>query len=235
MSAVAGDRPRYVAIIMDGNARWAIRQGLSVTEGHRAGTDTLKRTVDVAGDLGVEQLTVYAFSTENWARPDPEVAGIMSLFVERLRREAPELDERGVRLRIIGRRDRVSDAVREQIEWAEDLTARHTNRTLFVAFDYGGRAEILHAAERYEGGGEEQFAKHLYAPDLADPQLIIRTGGELRLSNFLLWESAYAEFVFQDVFWPDYGPAELKAAVDEYHRRNRRYGGADVDDVLATG
>jgi undecaprenyl diphosphate synthase len=220
-----GDGPRYVAIIMDGNARWARAQGLGITEGHRAGTDTLKRTVDIAGDLGVEQLTVYAFSTENWARPDAEVTGIMALFVERLRREAPELDERGVRLRIIGRRDRVSDAVREQIDWAEQLTAHHTARTLFVAFDYGGRAEILHAAEGYEGGGEDQFARRLYAPDMADPQLIIRTGGELRLSNFLLWESAYSELYFSDKMWPDFDRAEFERAVAAYRDRQARYGG----------
>jgi undecaprenyl diphosphate synthase len=219
------DRPRYVAIIMDGNARWAATRGLSVTEGHRAGTDTLKRTVDIAGDLGIAQLTVYAFSTENWARPDAEVSGIMALFVERLRREAPELDERGVRLRIIGRRDRVSEGVREQIEWAEDLTARHTERTLFVAFDYGGRAEILHAAEAYRGGGEEEFRKHLFAPDLEDPQLIIRTGGELRLSNFLLWESAYSELYFSEKMWPDFDREEFERAVSSYGTRDYRFGG----------
>ena len=197
------DRPRYVAIIMDGNARWARARGLSITEGHRAGTDTLKRTVDIAGDLGIEQLTVYAFSTENWARPDAEVTGIMSLFVERLRKEAPELDERGVRLRIIGRRDRVSDSVREQIEWAEGLTAHHTERTLFVAFDYGGRAEILHAAEGYGGGGEEEF----------------------RISNYLLWELAYSELVFTEVLWPDFRRGDLVDAIREYQARDRRFGG----------
>jgi len=219
------DRPRYVAIIMDGNARWAASRGLGITEGHRAGTDTLKRTVTIAGDLGIEQLTVYAFSTENWARPDAEVSGIMALFVERLRQEAPELDDEGVRLRVIGRRDRVSDAVRDQIEWAEQLTARHSRRTLFVAFDYGGRAEILHAAAAYEGGGEEEFRRHLYAPDLADPELIIRTGGELRLSNFLLWESAYSELYFSDKMWPDFDRAEFERAVASYASRQYRYGG----------
>jgi undecaprenyl diphosphate synthase len=220
-----GDRPRYVAIIMDGNARWAASRGLSVTEGHRAGTDTLKRTVDIAGDLGVEQLTVYAFSTENWTRPDQEVTGIMSLFVERLRREAPELDEEGVRLRIIGRRDRVHERVREEIEWAEQLTAHNAGRTLFVAFDYGGRAEILHAAERYAGGGEEEFRRHLYAPDLEDPQLIIRTGGELRISNFLLWEAAYSELYFSEKLWPDFDRAEFERAVASYGSREYRFGG----------
>ena len=149
----------------------------------------------------------------------------MALFVDRLRREAPELDEEGVRLRIIGRRDRVAPAVREQIEWAEELTARHTERTLFVAFDYGGRAEILHAAERYGGGGEEEFRKHLYAPDLEDPQLIIRTGGELRLSNFLLWESAYSELYFSDKMWPDFDREEFERAVAAYGSREYRFGG----------
>jgi undecaprenyl diphosphate synthase len=225
MNDRTGGGPRYVAIIMDGNARWAAGRGLGVTAGHQAGTDTLKRTVDIAGDLGIEQLTVYAFSTENWARPDAEVTGIMALFVDRLRREAPELDERGVRLRIIGRRDHVSEPVREQIEWAEQLTAHHAARTLFVAFDYGGRAEILHAAEAYAGGGEEEFRKHLYAPDLEDPQLIIRTGGELRLSNFLLWEAAYSELYFSDKLWPDFDRQEFERAVWSYRNREYRYGG----------
>ena len=225
MNAEAGDRPRYVAIIMDGNARWAASRGLAVTAGHQAGTDALKRAVNIAGDLGIEQLTVYAFSTENWTRPDTEVTGIMSLFVERLRKEAPELDEEGVRLRIIGRRERVAAPVREQIEWAEQLTARHTGRTLFVAFDYGGRAEILDAAEAYDGGGEEEFGKHLYAPDLEDPQLIIRTGGELRLSNFLLWESAYSELYFSEKMWPDFDREEFERAVSSYGSREYRFGG----------
>jgi undecaprenyl diphosphate synthase len=225
MNAEAGDRPRYVAIIMDGNARWAAARGLAVTEGHKAGTDALKRAVNIAGDLGIEQLTVYAFSTENWARPVTEVSGIMSLFVERLRQEAPELDEEGVRLRIIGRRDRVAPHVLEQIEWAEQLTARHTDRSLFVAFDYGGRAEILHAAAAYSGGGEEEFRQHLYAPDLEDPQLIIRTGGEERLSNFLLWESAYSELYFSDKMWPDFDREEFERAVASYGNRDFRFGG----------
>src|SRR5438132_9280678 len=177
------DRPRFVAIIMDGNARWARGRGLSVTEGHRAGTDALKRTVKLAGEFSIEQLTVYAFSTENWTRPLQEVTGLMSLFLERIRLEAEEMDAEGVRLRFIGRRGRIAPQVSEEIEWAERLTERHTRRTVFVAFDYGGRAEILDAAERYQDGGEEEFRRRLYAPDLEDPQLIIRTGGELRLSN----------------------------------------------------
>jgi undecaprenyl diphosphate synthase len=219
------DRPRYVAIIMDGNARWAASRGLGVTEGHQAGTDALKRIVGDAGDLGIAELTVYAFSTENWTRPDAEVSGIMALFVDRIRREAPELDEEGVRLRFIGRRDRLAPAVVDQIEWAERLTERHAGRTLFVGFDYGGRAEILQAAERYEGGGEEEFRRLMYAPDMHDPQLIIRTGAEQRLSNFLLWESAYSELYFSDKMWPEFDRAELERALDDYASRQYRYGG----------
>jgi undecaprenyl diphosphate synthase len=218
-------RPRYVAIIMDGNARWAAARGLGVTAGHQAGTDALKRIVRDAGDLGIAELTVYAFSTENWARPDTEVSGIMALFVDRIRREAPELDEEGVRLRFIGRRDRLAPAVIEQVEWAERLTERHAGRTLFVAFDYGGRAEILHAAERYQGGGEDEFRRVLYAPDMHDPQLIIRTGREQRISNFLLWQAAYAELYFSDKMWPDFDRAELERALDDYAAREYRYGG----------
>jgi undecaprenyl diphosphate synthase len=219
------DRPRYVAIIMDGNARWATARGLSVTEGHRAGTDTLKRTVKLAAELGIEQLTVYAFSTENWSRPLQEVTGLMSLFLERIRREAQEMDSDGVRMRFIGRRDRIAPQVAEEIEWAEQLTARHTGHTLFVAFDYGGRAEILDAAERYQGGGEDEFKRHLYAPDLEDPELIIRTGGELRLSNFLLWEAAYSELYFSDRLWPDFDREELERALDSFGSREYRFGG----------
>jgi len=219
------DRPRFVAIIMDGNARWARGQGLSVTDGHRAGTDALKRAIKLAGEFELEQLTVYAFSTENWARPPQEVTGLMSLFLERIRREAQEMDEEGVRLRFIGRRDRIAPQVAEEIDWAEQLTARHTALTVFVGFDYGGRAEILHAAERYRGGGEDEFRRHLYAPDLEDPELIIRTGGELRLSNFLLWEAAYSELYFSDRLWPDFDREEFERALDAFGAREYRYGG----------
>jgi undecaprenyl diphosphate synthase len=219
------DRPRYVAIIMDGNARWARSRGLGVTAGHQAGTDALKRAVRLAGDFGIEQLTVYAFSTENWLRPEAEVGGIMELFIERIRVEAPELDEEGVRLRFIGRRDRLSERVLGGIDWAEQLTAGNTARSLYVGFDYGGRAEILHAAERYAGGGEEEFARHLYAPDMHDPELIIRTGGELRLSNFLLWQAAYSELYFSDVLWPDFDRPELERALVAYSERDFRGGG----------
>jgi undecaprenyl diphosphate synthase len=219
------DRPRYVAIIMDGNARWAKAQGLSVTEGHRAGTDALKQAIKLAGEFELAQLTVYAFSTENWSRPVQEVTGLMSLFLERIRREAQEMDEEGVRLRFIGRRDRIAPQVAEEIDWAEQLTARHNALTVFVGFDYGGRAEILHAAERYTGGGEEEFRRHLYAPELVDPELIIRTGGELRLSNFLLWEAAYSELYFSDRLWPDFDREEFERALDSFGSREYRFGG----------
>ncbi len=219
------DRPRYVAIIMDGNARWARAKGLGVTEGHRAGTDALTRTIKLAGEFDVAQLTVYAFSTENWSRPLQEVTGLMSLFLERIRREAQEMNDEGVRLRFIGRRDRIAPQVAEEIDWAEQLTARHTNRTVFVGFDYGGRAEILHAAERYDGGGEDAFRRHLYATDLEDPELIIRTGGELRLSNFLLWESAYSELYFSEKMWPDFDREEFERALDAFASREYRFGG----------
>jgi undecaprenyl diphosphate synthase len=219
------DRPRYVAIIMDGNARWAAGRGLSVTEGHQAGTDALKRIVGDAGDFQISELTVYAFSTENWMRPQTEVSGIMALFVDRIRREAPELNEEGVRLRFLGRRDRLAPAVVDQVEWAEELTSGHTDRTLFVAFDYGGRAEILQAAERYRGGGEDEFRGLMYAPDMHDPQLIIRTGAEQRLSNFLLWQAAYSELYFSDRLWPDFDREELERALDDYASREYRFGG----------
>jgi undecaprenyl diphosphate synthase len=218
------DRPRFVAIIMDGNARWARARGVGITEGHRAGTDALKRTIKLAGELDIEQLTVYAFSTENWSRPLDEVSGLMGLFLERIRREAQEMDEEGVRLRFIGRRDRIAPQVSEEIDWAEQLTARHLGRTVFVGFDYGGRAEILHAAERYKGGGEEEFRRHLYAPEMTDPDLLIRTSGEQRLSNYLLWQCAYSELVFRDELWPDFGRASLEESLEEFDSRRRRFG-----------
>jgi undecaprenyl diphosphate synthase len=218
------DRPRYVAIIMDGNARWATQQGLPILEGHRRGAQTLKQTVRDARELGVIELTAYAFSTENWSRPSDEVLGLMDLFAELIESEIPELHEEGTRVRFIGRRDRVSERLRQKIEWAEELTGEHTERTLFVAFDYGGQAEILEAARAYQGGGEEEFRRHLYAPDMRDPELVIRTSGEQRLSNFLLWQSAYSELYFSDRLWPDFDRDELERALAEYASRQRRFG-----------
>jgi undecaprenyl diphosphate synthase len=215
---------RHVAIIMDGNGRWAGQRGLDVLEGHREGARALKRTVQNSVKLGIEELTAYTFSTENWTRPDPEVQGLMALFAEMIQTETPELDEEGVRMRFIGRLEGVSDELRRQMEWAESTTGANERMTLFVAFNYGGRAEILDAAARYEGGGEEEFARLLYATDMSDPDLVIRTSGEIRLSNFLLWQSAYSELVFSEVLWPDFDMADLEAALEEFESRQRRFG-----------
>ena len=215
---------RYVAIIMDGNARWASERGLPVLEGHREGAQTLKRTVRNAVNLDVEELTVYAFSTENWTRPREEVEGLMVMFADLIESETPELDEEGVRMRFIGRRDGVSERLLQRMDWAEAETARNDRMTLFVAFNYGGRAEIVDAAERYDGGGEEAFARGLYAPEMSEPDLLIRTSGERRLSNYLLWQCAYSELVFSDTLWPDFDEDDLAAALEEYAARERRFG-----------
>jgi undecaprenyl diphosphate synthase len=215
---------RYVAIIMDGNGRWAEQRGLEVAEGHREGARALRRTVENAVDLGLVELTAYAFSTENWTRPTPEVEAIMELFGEMIQTQTPDLDEEGVRMKFVGRREGVSEDLLAQMDWAERETAANERMTLFVAFNYGGRAEILDAAERYEGGGEEEFARHLYAPEMTDPDLLIRTSGERRISNFLLWQCAYSEFVFSDALWPDFDRADLEAALEEFEQRRRRFG-----------
>jgi undecaprenyl diphosphate synthase len=216
---------RYVAIITDGNGRWAQARGLPVGEGHRAGADNLKVRLRDAGELGVEELTVYSFSTENWSRPEEEVLGLMALFAERIVEETPELHGNGVRMRFIGRRDGVEPALVEQMEWAEALTDRNDRITLFVAFNYGGRAEIVDAARRFNGGDEDDFRKLLYAPEMHDPDLIIRTSGERRLSNYLLWQAAYSELVFRDELWPDFDRAAFAASLAEYSARKRRFGG----------
>jgi undecaprenyl diphosphate synthase len=213
-----------VAIIMDGNARWAQERGLPILEGHRQGARALKQTVKDAVSLDLAELTVYAFSTENWSRPRAEVEGLMAMFAQLIESETPELHEQGVRMRFIGRREEVSEALQRQMAWAEKTTAGNDRMTLFVAFNYGGRAEILDAAERYEGGGEAAFANLLYAPEMSEPDLLIRTSGEERLSNFLLWQSAYSELVFTDVLWPDFGIADLQTAVQQFASRRRRFG-----------
>jgi undecaprenyl diphosphate synthase len=215
---------RYVAIIMDGNARWADREGLPVLAGHREGARTLKQTVRDAVELGVLELTVYAFSTENWTRPRAEVEGLMAMFAELIESETPELDEQGVRMRFIGRRDEVSARLRERMDWAERVTGANERMTLYVAFNYGGRAEMLDAAEQYRGGGEDDFRDGLYAPEMTDPEVLIRTSGERRLSNFLLWQCAYSELVFSDKLWPDFDKEDLAAALEEFDARDRRYG-----------
>jgi undecaprenyl diphosphate synthase len=222
---VADLSPRYVAIITDGNGRWAKAHGKSVAAGHRAGADVVKARLRDAAELGVRELTVYSFSTENWSRSRAEVAALMKLFSERILSETPELHEQGVRMRFIGRREGVSAKLVEQMEWAERHTAGNERITLFVAFNYGGRAEILDAAARYQGGGEDEFRALLYAPEMHDPDLIIRTSGERRLSNYLMWQSAYSELVFRDELWPDFDRAAFESALAEYGARQRRFGG----------
>jgi undecaprenyl diphosphate synthase len=217
------------AIIKDGKRRGGPHRGRPVLEGHRRGAKTMKQTVMDAVALGIRELTVYAFSTENWSRPEDEVAGLMEMFAELIVSETPELDEEGVRMRFVGSRRGVSDRLLEQMDWAEAETRANTRLLLFVAFNYGGRAEILDAAARYEGGGEDAFAKLLYAPDMSDPELVIRTSGEQRLSNFLLWQSAYSELHFSDCLWPDFDRAELERALREYGSRRRRFGARDSD------
>ena len=215
----------YVAIITDGNGRWAQQRGLSVAEGHQAGADTVKARLRDAVELGVRELTVYSFSTENWSRSPEEVGALMGMFSERILGETPELDGEGVRMRFIGRREGVDPELLEQMRWAEETTAANQRITLFVAFNYGGRAEIVDAARRFEGGDEEDFARLLYAPEMHDPDLVIRTSGEQRLSNYLLWQSAYSELHFTDVLWPDFSRADLEAALAAYGVRGRRFGG----------
>jgi undecaprenyl diphosphate synthase len=218
-------RARYVAIITDGNGRWARTRGLPVNEGHRAGADVVKARLRDAVELGIEELTVYSFSTENWSRPHAEVDGLMAMFSERIAGETPELHEEGVRMRFIGRREGLAGELVRQIEWAERLTAENRRITLFVAFNYGGRAEILDAARRFAGTTAEEFRACLYAPDMHDPDLIIRTSGERRLSNYLLWQSAYSELIFRDELWPDFTRQALEQSLAEYAARRRRFGG----------
>jgi undecaprenyl diphosphate synthase len=222
---VSAEGANYVAIITDGNGRWAKQRGLPVEEGHRAGADTVKARLRDSVELGIRELTVYSFSTENWSRPIEEVAALMEMFSERILRETPELDAEGVRMRFIGRRTGVAPELLEQMRWAEETTAANRRITLFVAFNYGGRAEIIDAARAFSGSTEEEFRAHLYAPDMHDPDLIIRTSGEQRLSNYLLWQSAYSELHFTDVLWPDFGRAELELALAELSARRRRFGG----------
>jgi undecaprenyl diphosphate synthase len=216
--------PRYVAIITDGNGRWAQRRGLPPIEGHQAGADVVKARLRDAVEFGIEELTVFSFSTENWSRPREEVEGLMRMFGERIDRETPELDEEGVRMRFIGRREGITPELLERMDWAERLTDANRRITLFVAFNYGGRAEIVDAARRFGGGSEEEFRAALYAPEMHDPDLLIRTSGEQRISNYLLWQCAYSEFVFRDELWPDFTREAFREALDEYESRQRRFG-----------
>jgi undecaprenyl diphosphate synthase len=218
-------RARYVAIITDGNGRWAQQRGEPVLAGHQAGADVVKARLRDAVEFGIEELTVYSFSTENWSRSPEEVAGLMRMFADRLDNETPELDAEGVRMRFVGRRDGVAPELLERMDAAEAQTAKNDRITFFIAFNYGGRAEIVDAAARFQGGTEEDFAKLLYAPEMHDPDLVIRTSGEVRLSNFLMWQSAYSELVFRDELWPDFDRAAFAAALDEFAARKRRFGG----------
>jgi undecaprenyl diphosphate synthase len=228
----ATDVAGAVAIIMDGNGRWAEQRGLPVAEGHRAGTRALRRTVEAAIDLGVESLAVYAFSTENWARPADEVEDLMEIFGETIERELPDLAREGVRVRFVGRRDRAPESLLRQMERLELDTAENTRLRLWICFDYGGRAEVVQAVQRIVASGvepdavdEELIAANLADPEMPDPDLLIRTSGELRISNFLLWQLAYAELVFTETLWPDFDADDLRAALDQYAQRRRRFGG----------
>jgi undecaprenyl diphosphate synthase len=217
---------------MDGNGRWAAQRRLPVAEGHRAGTRALRRTVEAAIELGVRSLAVYAFSTENWTRSAQEVDDLMAIFGETIERELPDLAAQGVRSRFVGRRDRAPESLRAQMERLEVETAANDRLHLWIAFDYGGRAELVGAARAIVESGvppqevdEDLLAAHLYAPDMPDPDLLIRTSGELRISNFLLWQLAYAELVFVDKLWPDFGADDLRSALEDYAGRRRRFGG----------
>ncbi len=216
--------PRYVAIITDGNGRWAQNRGESPLAGHDAGADMVKARLKDAARLGIEELTVYSFSTENWNRSESEVAGLMAMFGQRIDVETPELDDEDVRMRFIGRRAGVSQELQEKMDWAERMTAGNTRITLFVAFNYGGRAEIVDAARTFTDGANPT-SRLLYAPDMHDPDLLIRTSGEQRISNYLLWQCAYSEFVFRDELWPDFTTEAFEESLAEYARRRRRFGG----------
>ena len=218
-----------VAIIMDGNGRWAASHDVSVADGHRAGSRALRPIVETAIDLGIDSLAVYAFSTENWSRSPDEVGALMEIFGETIDRELHDLAKEGVHTRFLGRRDRAPAWLQEKMAELERTTEHERRLHLWIAFDYGGRAEIVEAARRAAVSGtdldEESFAGFLYAPEMPDPDLVIRTSGERRVSNFLLWQSAYAEYVFTETLWPDFGPDELRAAIEEYASRRRRFGG----------
>jgi undecaprenyl diphosphate synthase len=228
--------PQHVAIIMDGNGRWAAARGLPRGEGHRRGVEALRKTVRAAGELGISYLTIFSFSAENWSRPPAEIRDLMGLLRRFIRHDLAELHQNGVKVRVIGERCDLEPDIRRLLEEAEELTQDNTNLTLVVAFNYGARQEIARAAARValqvKAGliepaavTAELIGQHLDAPDLPDPDLIIRTSGEMRLSNFLLWQAAYSELVFVPTYWPDFDRAALEGAIAEYHRRERRFGG----------
>lgn len=226
-----GRVPRHVAVIMDGNGRWAAERGLARVEGHERGTENIRRITHTAGEVGIEYLTLWAFSTENWRRPADEVSGILRILGEAIERETEELHRQGAQLRHIGSLDGLSPSLRQSVVDAIELTKHNSKLVLTLAFNYGGRQEILQAVRRCLDDGvspdeldEHAFARRLYTQDIPDPDLIIRTSGEHRLSNFLIWQGAYAELFFTPKFWPDFGPADLEEAVADFSRRERRFG-----------
>ena len=223
--------PRHVAIIMDGNGRWAKKRGLPRLVGHNAGGENIRPVVKIFADCGVKYLTLYMFSTENWNRPRIEVAGLLSLLARRIDQESRAFHQENIRLLHLGRLDRLSRKLREKVQAATELTKNNTGPTVCLAFDYGGRDEIVRAVARIAGAGvrsdnidESLFAQYLDNPGVPDPDLVIRTGGETRLSNFLLWQAAYSELYFTPVLWPDFGPKDVEEALSEYKRRQRRFG-----------
>ncbi|MCH2515028.1 MAG: polyprenyl diphosphate synthase [Dehalococcoidia bacterium] len=223
--------PRHVAIIMDGNGRWAVARGLDVSEGHHAGYENIRRVVNDFANRGVEYLTLYAFSTENWDRPETEVNGILNLAIAVIAHEAQELHENGVRIKHLGRVDRLSPELRVELEQAVEMTAGNTGLTLGIAFDYGGRAEIVQAAKRMveetvspDEVNEQKFSEFLYTSDMPDVDLLIRTGGDFRISNFLLWQTAYSEFYSSETWWPDFFGERIDEAFDAFNERKRRFG-----------
>ena len=223
--------PRHVAIIMDGNGRWAVARGLDVSEGHHAGYENIRRVVNDFANRGVEYLTLYAFSTENWDRPETEVNGILNLAIAVIAHEAQELHENGVRIKHLGRVDRLSPELRVELEQAVEMTAGNTGLTLGIAFDYGGRAEIVQAAKRMveetvspDEVDEQKFSEFLYTSDMPDVDLLIRTGGDFRISNFLLWQTAYSEFYSSKTWWPDFFGERIDEAFDAFNERKRRFG-----------
>ncbi len=232
--------PTHVAIIMDGNGRWAQARGLPRLAGHRAGTQNLRRIIEACVEFGIRYLTIYAFSTENWARPRDEVEGLMGILEEVIDREVPELHAQGVQIRHIGALEGIRPELQRKIQQAVELTRANQRLVLVVAFNYGGRAEIVHAVRRILAEGrradeidEETFAQYLYTAGLPDPDLVIRTSGEQRISNFLLWQTAYSEWYFTPVYWPDFDKTELRKALEEYSRRERRFGRVSALDASA--
>jgi undecaprenyl diphosphate synthase len=223
--------PQHIAIIMDGNGRWATQRALPRLAGHRAGTENIRRVVRECRDLGVEYLTLYAFSTENWTRPTLEVRGLMAILGEFIDRETMALHDEGVRIRHLGSTEGLSERLTRKVQYAVELTAHNTALTLAVAFNYGGRADIVQAARHVMAAGgppdtltEQSLSDHLYTSGMPDPDLIVRTGGEFRLSNFLIWQAAYSEYYSTSVFWPDFDVHDLRKAIDAYEQRQRRFG-----------